>query len=334
MLRGVGEVRRVHDAVLGFFQSGRNRRTGGELVMAVDPDVSDELTEQAQVAGASEGEAEDLLKIAHGLEQLAVPPCTPEVEDRILVKIESALSEEGPAPLPARPSRLRLGLSGLAAQLPRVLIQRRADAFAMMLEDAQARRPVSARGEMAAMLRAAGALRPLPAVGPSPSFVDWLEVRLASPGIEMPPRRLPNPIPRIEAALRSGRLQAALAAAAAVLTGIAVLNLQATREGTEPIASPRGGTLAPGPPVPGEAVAAPAETAAVGGPTVPAVGVAPVRQTGSLGSGTAFRQGNGGAGRVGGGSPPPPDDGMLSTAANEGRDVLDRVEAIIGGEGQ
>lgn len=300
--------------------------------MAVDPDVSDELTEQAQVAGASEGEAEDLLKIAHGLEQLAAPPCTPEVEDRILVKIESVLSEEGPAPLPARPSRLRLGLSGLADQLPRVLIQRRADAFAMMLEDAQAGRPVSARGEMAAMLRAAGALRPLPAVGPSPSFVDWLEVRLASPGIEMAPRRLPNPIPKIEAALRSGRLQAALAAAAAILTGIAVLNLQATREATEPVAAPRGTAVAPRSPALGEATGAAAE--ALQTATLAPAGLA--RQV-TAGGGpvtspnTGLPRGGTGTGGSGGG-PAMGDDSPTTVASAEAKVLWDKVMASLGGQ--
>lgn len=187
--------------------------------------------------------AAELLLLARKLEDMQEGPMTQEAEDRIFAKIEASLDEEL-APQAARPSRIRTGLSALGAYMPRPLIQRRADALAMMVEDVRARRSVAARGELGAMLAAVGALQPLPAIEPNPSFVDWLEMRLTSAHAEAPTAsRLAERIAALNSTLRNWRLQAGLASAAASVIALAIFALQGgqspvTREPLPPVAAP------------------------------------------------------------------------------------------------
>lgn len=189
--------------------------------------------------------AAELLLLARKLEDMQEGPMTQEAEDRIFAKIEASLDEEL-APQAARPSRIRTGLSALGAYMPRPLIQRRADALAMMVEDVRARRSVAARGELGAMLAAVGALQPLPTIEPNPSFVDWLEVRLASAHAEVPTAsRLAERIAALNSTLRNWRLQAGLASAAASVIAVAIFALQGGQAPVTRDPSPVGPIAAP-----------------------------------------------------------------------------------------
>lgn len=189
--------------------------------------------------------AAELLLLARKLEDMQEGPMTQEAEDRIFAKIEASLDEEL-APQAARPSRVRTGLSALGAYMPRPLIQRRADALAMMVEDVRAGRSVAARGELGAMLAAVGALQPLPAIEPNPSFVDWLEMRLTSAHAEAPTAsRLAERIAALNSTLRNWRLQAGLASAAASVIALAIFALQGGQTPMAPGSTPIGPTAAP-----------------------------------------------------------------------------------------
>lgn len=191
--------------------------------------------------------AEELLLLARKLEDMQEGPMlTQEAEDRIFSRIEASLDDELAPQAAARPSRIRTGLSALGAYMPRPLIQRRADAMAMMIEDVRAGRAVSARGELGAMLSAVGALQPLPAIEPNPSFVDWLEVRLTSAHADGPSTsKIAERIAALNSTFRNWRLQAGLASAAASVIALAIFALQGGQTPVAPGTAPIGPVAAP-----------------------------------------------------------------------------------------
>lgn len=215
--------------------------------MTVETKVSP-VDEQVDGAPVSAEESEDLFALARSLGELAPPPeLTPEVADRILMKIESSLGEDlAPAPARSRFS-LKERLSHAGAFLPGVFIQRRADAFAALLEDVEAGRSVTTRGRNAEMLRAAYALTPVPAVAMSPSVTDWLEVRLTSPALAPEQRRKVAEV--LHGAFRSGAAQWGMAGAAAAMVAAAAINLAGPDVSrvpkTTPVAAPKTPVTAP-----------------------------------------------------------------------------------------
>lgn len=269
--------------------------------------------------------APDLAVIAERLSVLAEAPqeLTDDVADRIFSKIEQAMPELRPV----RRSRLAAARASVVAALPRPMIQRRADELAAAIESVQSGRSVHATGELAAMLTAVGALQPVPAIEPSPSFVDWLAVRLMSPANQIEPAK-EKISEKLAAPFRSGRFQAGLAGAAAVIAAVAAFNLG----GTDLTQRPQTGG--------GSSVASPApvgqadDGAAVGQAPAP-IALVP---TNPAGNSSTSKQGSSGStsnnngsnnGNQGGGGPDgvvePGDPEVEMAASNVGKTVLDQA---------
>lgn len=276
----------------------------------------------------------DLAVIAEKLSVLAEAPAelTDDVADRIFSKIEQAMPE---LQLVKKRSRLAAARASVVAALPRPMIQRKADELAAAIESVRSGRQVRATGELAAMLTAVSALRPVPAIEPSPSFVDWLAVRLMSPANQIEPAK-EKISEKLAAPFRSGRFQAGLAGAAAVIAAVAAFNLG-------------GSDLTQGPRPDGSSVASPAPVGQADDGSQVSQGLTPIafvptnpapartstsakQEKGSGGSN------NSGTGLVEPGDPnveepgSPPSSGIV-TPASDGRDLVLRLDEFIRGDG-
>lgn len=275
--------------------------------------------------------APELEQVAGVLTELApaaaVQNLTDDVQDRIFAKIEQHLPELGTR----RVSRLASAKHGLAAFTPRMLLQRKADALDTMISDARSGRKVHARGPMAELLTAAMSLQPAPAIEPSPSFADWLEVRMMSPA-----NQIEQPKPGIGEVIRSGRFQTAMAGACAAIIALAAFNLGVSDPSLRKAPTSPDPAVARGetPPAGGQ-VASPDPAS----PLVPTI-AAPTRTgpSGGSGSGGNNSGGNGGGGGGGnnndddGGGNQPAESDSVTQAAHTPSDALDRVTMFLNGE--
>lgn len=264
-------------------------------------------------------DAEGLLSLAHELRSLDTPDLSPEAEDRIFAMIQQKI----PEPV-ATPSKSGSILAGIGASLPRPLIQKKADRFAAALDDVLAGK-ASRQTSDSNLIAAAMALAPLPAIAPSASFVDWLEVRLMSPAM----RADVASISSSPKALRGARVGAGLAAAAAAVAVVVGFNLQSATE------TPTIGKFAPIDPSTGIIAASPIGTPAV---TTPVVST-PKRATTSHITQT---KGNGNIGDGGDPKtddkkhdvsppPPPPADNPFNSSAESSRSIMSRTALALEG---
>ncbi|MEO7803007.1 MAG: hypothetical protein ABIS18_00735 [Actinomycetota bacterium] len=169
---------------------------------------------------------EDLSAVAEGLKSLAPVALTQESEDRIFARVQHKMPELAFD----RKHEVKSWSRRIAAIMPKAPAHNKADALAAMIDRAQAGESVAATGAGASMdrlLHAAMSLGPLPTVEPSASFVDWLEVRLASPSALQPAKRnrAAALLGSINSSLQSTRTQGALAGATALLVAIAAFNI-------------------------------------------------------------------------------------------------------------
>ena len=251
-----------------------------------------------------------------------------EAADRIFARIEERIPEIAGT----KASWLSTTKLRLAAFAPRPLIQRQSDKLESLISDSRSGRKVQARGAMADLLTAAMSLQPAPAIEPSPSFVDWLEVRLMSPANQIEPAKSRF---TLREAMHSTRFQTSLAGACAAMVALAFFNLG----GDSAVRAPRNDTR-----IPAIAKVTPQEVdqpIASGGeipqPLVPTV-AAP--RTGSRtdgrvngpknGNDGTNNNGDGGNGDDGGNGE---NDGSLSMAASSSGEALDRVQEFLNGAG-
>lgn len=284
-----------------------------------------------EAAPAIEGE---LQHVAAALEELAPAAMeeslTEEAADRIFARIQQRIPEAT-----ARPSWVSAAKLRLAAFAPRPLIQRQADALDALISDARSGRKVQAKGPMADLLTAAMSLQPAPAIEPSPSFVDWLEVRLMSPTAQTAASKTRW---SLGDALRSSRFQTGLAGACAAMVALAVFNLSGddvVRRPTQPDRVPAvaqvtpedaesGSLSSPAPLVPTVAAPSPSQGGvrrSSGGVTPPAGG----------GGGNNTGSGNDGGGNDGGGTNPGDGDDGVSMAASSTGDAMNRIQEFLTG---
>lgn len=285
----------------------------------------------------SEEEAEGLLTLADALTQLAPPDLTPGIEDRIFAKFEAKMAQE-PAASVVQARKLRDVSPDIAAIMPRRLVQRRADQLAAMIDaaaqgqtpDAMPHATLDATGQMAAMVAAASALKPLPQIVPSPSFVDWLEVRLAQAGREAVPEKA-GILDSIGQIFQSPKFQAGLAGAAAVLALVGGIGLQghnappnAPAPGVDALKAPSQSSAANLPPAaPQVAESAPAIVAAAA-PVTPATKVSSDRtKAGSANPTPSPTQTSPPA------SPPDEGSGSATAAGAAGKSTIDRVSDVV-----
>lgn len=272
---------------------------------------------------------EELAAVAQGLKSLATASLTQESEDRIFARVQQKMPE-------LASSQQRVGLSWgrrIAAFMPGGPIQRKADALARMIDRAAAGETglfIGAGGRMGRLLHAAMSLGPLPAVEPSPSFVDWLEVRLASSSNALQPARRNRAaalLGSINLGLHDTRFQGALAGAAAILVAIGAFSLNGATDRSGPespvaISVPKA-DVSNGPNVPNGDGGSPAPTLEDKGQplanNVPGGSAAPIDpKPGSTNNPTPDPT-------TSTQPPPPPPDGAASVAVNAGRDETDRL---------
>lgn len=282
-----------------------------------------------EAAPVIEGE---LQTVAAALEELAPAAIeeslSEEVADRIFARIQERIPEATAKPSWTATAKLRI-----AAFAPRPLIQRQADALEALISDARSGRKVQAKGPMADLLTAAMSLQPVPAIEPSPSFVDWLEVRLMSPATEAAPAKTRWSLGE---AMRSGRFQTSLAGACAAMVALAVFNLggdDVVRTPTKPERAPAvaqvtpedaesGSLSSPAPLVPTVAAPSPSQgSRRFGGGNNPPSG----------GGGNNNGGNNGGGNNNGGGTNPGEDDGGLSMTASSTGEAMDRIQEFLEG---
>ncbi|MFN2610622.1 MAG: hypothetical protein ABR507_07130 [Actinomycetota bacterium] len=186
---------------------------------AAEPELAPEAADQmaaAEIADPALG------LIADKLTKLEPATLSSEVEDRIFDKIQSQVA----AFEPAKHSKVAAIRDSVAAALPSLVLQRRADAFAGMLDDLAAGKVIAASGASKKMLQLAYNMTPVPATGPSESFVDWLEVRIMSNSSQVAVQESESSLNRIGGLFRSGKFQAGIAGATALLALAAGLTLR------------------------------------------------------------------------------------------------------------
>lgn len=280
-------------------------------------------------------------ELAHELEQVAgvlgklAPAAIEEnlseaAADRIFARIEERIPELAAT----KASWLSTTKLRLAAFAPRPLIQRQSDRLESLISDSRSGRKVQARGAMADLLTAAMSLQPVPAIEPSPSFVDWLGVRLMSPANQIEPAKSRF---SLREAMHSTRFQTSLAGACAAMVALAFFNLGGDSAVRAPRNDTRDAAVAKLPQEVDQPIAAGGE---IPQPLVPTV-AAPRTGSGTDGQISGPKNGNNGNNNNGGGDdgsnggqpPVANEEDGLSVAASDARQALDRFDQLINPNG-